>query len=262
MKGKNTRKRRRLGLLNRGVSAATTAEPSSEDCAEGNDSTGHELHRNDAFTWCGDRSLIPRAVSTFTFVTFPEEIDVKARGMLCTCKSSYPGSDAYTPVDMFFVADFTHLKGNMYPIARYSFSDAADAYWFDWTQVDLAYLHSILFTMSFFYDTLSGRKSESTKYYSYRAISELNKQLADSETALSDSTTTVVMAMVLIAACFGDLESAHIHMAGLKRIIALRGGIASYKSRPLLQAKLCRSVVFPPPALTWSLLTRILEELG
>lgn len=248
MKGKNTRKRRPLGLLNRGSSAAVPARPSSEDCVEGNDSTEHELPCNDAFTWCGDPSLIPRAVSTFAFVTFPEEIDVKARGMLCTCKSLRPDRDTYTPVDGFFDADFTHLKGNMYPIARYSFSDAADAYWFDWTQVDLAYLHSILFTMSFFYDTLSGEKSESTRYYSYRAISELNKQLADSETALSDSTSTVVMAMVLISACFGDLESAHIHMAGLKRIIALRGGIASYKSRPLLQAKLYRSAAFPPPA--------------
>lgn len=132
----------------------------------------------------------------------------------------------------------------MYPIARYSFSDAADAYWFHWIQVDLAYLHSILFTTSFFYDTLAGQKSESTKYHSYRTIQELNKQLADSETALSDSTTTVIMSMALISACFGDLESAHIHMEGLKRIIDLRGGMVSYKSRPLLQAKLYRSAAF------------------
>lgn len=250
MRGKNTRKRRPLGLLSRGAPAVTAATPSSEDCVEGNDPTGRKLPCNDSFTWCGEPSLIPRAVSTFNFITFPEEIDVKARSMLCTCKSLRPRSGTYTPVDMIFDADFTHLKGNMYPIARYSFSDAADAYWFDWIQVDLAYLHSILFTMSFFYDTLSGQESETTRYYLCRAIRELNKQLADSETALSDSTSTVVMAMVLISACFGDLESAHIHMAGLKRIIALRGGIASYKSRPLLQAKLYRSAAFPPPAPT------------
>ncbi|KAI7775606.1 hypothetical protein LA080_006521 [Diaporthe eres] len=191
----------------------------------------------DGFTWYGEPSLIPRAASAFAFITFPEEIDVKARGMLCTY--------------------FTHLKGTMYPIARYAFSDAADAYWFHWTQVDLAYLHSVLFTTSFFYDTLTVQKSESTKYHSYRAIRELNKQLADSKTALSDTTTTVVMAMALIAACFGDLESAHIHVAGLKRIIDLRGGITAYRSRPLLQAKLYRictgcEPAFPNEALPYS----------
>ena len=143
------------------------------------------------------------------------------------------------------MADFTYLKGNMYPIARYSSSDAGEGYWFHWTQVDLAYLHSILFTTSFFYDSLEGQNSERTKYHSYRTISELNKQLADSTTALSDSTTTVVMAMALVAGCFGDIESSHIHLAGLKRIIDLRGGMASYINRPLLQSKLYRSVVFP-----------------
>lgn len=252
MRGKNTRKRRPLGRLTVGASAATLlalglpnpeepigGETAPEESQESQN--GQVTPCADGFTWYGEPSLIPRAASAFAFITFPEEIDVEARGMLCTCKSLRPGIDAHTPVDMFFDVDFTHLKGTMYPIARYAFSDAADAYWFHWTQVDLAYLHSVLFTTSFFYDTLTGQKSESTKYHSYRAIRELNKQLADSETALSDTTTTVVMAMALIAACFGDLESAHIHVAGLKRIIDLRGGITAYRSRPLLQAKLYRS---------------------
>ncbi|OHX00289.1 hypothetical protein CSPAE12_01065 [Colletotrichum incanum] len=115
----------------------------------------------------------------------------------------------------------------MYPIARYSRSDSINTYWFHWTQLDLAYLHSILFTASFFYDNLTEHKSERTKYHSYRTISELNKQLADAKTALTDSTTTVVMAMALIAECFGDVDSAHIHVMGLKRIVELRGGMGS-----------------------------------
>lgn len=162
---------------------------------------------------------------------------------------------------MFLDVDFTHLKGTMYPIARYAFSDAADAYWFHGTQIDLACLDSVLFTTTIFYDTLTGQNSESTKYHSYRAIRELNKQLADSETALSDTTTTVFMAMALIAACSGDLESAHIHIAGLKRIIDLRGGITAYRSRPLLQAKLYRSAASPLLTPAKDLLTRMLEEL-
>lgn len=132
----------------------------------------------------------------------------------------------------------------MYPIARYHRSDSANTYWFHWTQVDLAYLHSILFTASFFYDNLAGYESKRTKYHSFRTISELNKQLADAETALTDSTTTVVMAMAFIAECFGDVDAAHMHVMGLKRIVELRGGMESYASKPLLQAKLRRSAMF------------------
>lgn len=128
----------------------------------------------------------------------------------------------------------------MYPIAKYSASDPTNIYWFHWTQLDLAYLHAILYTTSFFFDDLAGRKSERTKYHSYRTVSELNKQLSDPQTALTDSTTTVVMFMLFITECFGDMESAHMHMMGLKKIIDLRGGLKSYEEKPLLQEKIRR----------------------
>jgi hypothetical protein len=128
----------------------------------------------------------------------------------------------------------------MYPIGRYSRSDATNTYWFHWTQLDLAYLHSILYTTSFFYDSLKGQKSKRTEFHSYRTIHELNKQLANPTTALTDSTMTVVMGMALIAECFGDVESAHMHIMGLKQIVGLRGGIESFANKPQLQAKLHR----------------------
>ncbi|KAK2735147.1 hypothetical protein CKAH01_07931 [Colletotrichum kahawae] len=129
----------------------------------------------------------------------------------------------------------------MYPIAKYSYSDNTNTYWFHWTQLDLAYLHAVLYTTSFFFDSLAGQKSERTKYHSYRTVSELNKQLSNPKTALADSTTTVVMFMVFIAECFGDMECAHMHMMGLRRIIDLRGGLKSYDEKPLLQEKLRRA---------------------
>ncbi|KAK6215244.1 hypothetical protein QIS74_08263 [Colletotrichum tabaci] len=163
----------------------------------------------------------PLTANAFPFVTFPEEIDNDARNMLCIY--------------------FTRLKNTMYPIARYSRSDSSNTYWFDWTQLDLAYLHSILFTTSFFYDNVQGHTSERTRYHSYRTIHELNKQLAHAKTAVTESTTTVVMAVALMAGCFGDTDSAHMHMMGLKRIVELHGGIQSYSGLPLLQAKLGRA---------------------
>ncbi|RKK31976.1 hypothetical protein BFJ66_g15124 [Fusarium oxysporum f. sp. cepae] len=77
--------------------------------------------------------------------------------------------------------------------------------------------------------------------FKHETIHELNKQLANPTTALTDSTITVVMGMALIAECFGDVESAHMHMMGLKQIVGLRGGIESFANKPQLQAKLHRT---------------------
>ncbi|KAH7472008.1 hypothetical protein FOMA001_g13012 [Fusarium oxysporum f. sp. matthiolae] len=77
--------------------------------------------------------------------------------------------------------------------------------------------------------------------FKHETIHELNKQLANPTTALTDSTVTVVMGMALIAECFGDVESAHMHIMGLKQIVGLRGGIESFANKPQLQAKLHRT---------------------
>ncbi|KZL75348.1 hypothetical protein CT0861_11559 [Colletotrichum tofieldiae] len=215
MKGKNTRKRAHSGRLRDHASTTAFARHGLEQCIGGFDlpEESHEAHArrqmlyNHALPSYGTPGPTPLVVNDFSFVTFPEEIDSKARSMLCTY--------------------FTYLKNTMYPIARYSRPDPANTYWFHWTQLDLAYLHSILFTASFFNDNLTGCKSKRTKYHSYRTVSELNKQLSDAKTALTDSTTTVVMAMALVAECFGDVDSAHMHVKGLRRIVELRGGIKS-----------------------------------
>ncbi|KAJ5999916.1 hypothetical protein N7481_000325 [Penicillium waksmanii] len=116
-------------------------------------------------------------------------------------------------------AYFSYMKDEMYPIVRYSRPDTPKTYWFHWAHLDLAYLHSIL------YMTM---------------IHELNKQLSDPNTALTESTTIVVIGLALIAESFGDVESAHMHVMGLKKIVDLRGGIESFASHPLLQSKLHR----------------------
>ncbi|KAG7115763.1 hypothetical protein HYQ44_007505 [Verticillium longisporum] len=148
------------------------------------------------------QGMVPRAANVFTFIKFPKDIGSTSRTLLCTY--------------------FSYLKDTMYPIGRHSLADATNAYWFHWTQLDLAYLHSILYTTSFLYDNLKGEKTDPT-------------------TALSDSTTTVVMGMALMAEGFGDVESAHVHIMGLKQIVALRGGMKSFANKPQLEAKLRRA---------------------
>ncbi|KAH7230166.1 uncharacterized protein BKA55DRAFT_626160 [Fusarium redolens] len=231
MRGKNTRTRTPPDRLKGRVPATAVESQRSQHAAGGNDSseeshgarTRHELLNSDVDALARIRhpGMVPRAANVFTFIKFPEDIDSSSRSLLCTY--------------------FSYLKDTMYPIGRYSRSDATNPYWFHWTQLDLAYLHSILYTTSFFYDSLKGQKSKRTEFHSYRTIHELNKQLADPTTALTDSTITVVMGMALIAECFGDVESAHMHVMGLKQIVGLRGGIESFANKPQLQAKLYRT---------------------
>ncbi|KAM0490435.1 hypothetical protein ACHAP8_011594 [Fusarium lateritium] len=86
--------------------------------------------------------------------------------------------------------------------------------------------------------SLRGHKSKRTEFHAYRMVHELNMQLSNPNAALTDSTTIVVMGLALIAESFGDVESAHMHVMGLKKIIDLRGGMESFASHPLLQSKL------------------------
>ncbi|KAH7161949.1 hypothetical protein B0J13DRAFT_591364 [Dactylonectria estremocensis] len=230
MRGKNTRTRAHPNRLT-GHVPVTTVEGQQPQPAVGLSNSSEESHGVrtlrelnsdvDALVRVRHQATVPRAANVFTFIKFAEDIDSSSRNLLCTY--------------------FSYLKDAMYPIGRYSRFDATNAYWFHWAQLDLAYLHSILYTTSFFYDSLAGQKSRRTEFYLYRTIHELNKQLANPTTALTDSTTTVVMGMALIAECFGDVESAHMHVVGLKRIVSLRGGIESFANRPQLQAKLYRT---------------------
>ncbi|KAM6509443.1 hypothetical protein FALCPG4_017098 [Fusarium falciforme] len=254
MLGKNTHTRALRKTLKGRVPATAVGGQQSQHAAGGNNSS-EESHRArtrrellnsdvDALAPIGHSGMAPRAANVFTFIKFPEDIDSSSRSLLCTCTSllfKYEQAPPAPPPDAFCLPDFSYLKDIMYPIGRYSYSDATNKYWFHWTQLDLAYLHSILYTTSFFYDSLKGQKSKRTAFHSYTTIRELNKQLADPATALTDSTTTVVMAMALIAGCFGDVESAHMHVMGLKRIVGLRGGIESFANKPQLQAKLHRT---------------------
>ncbi|KAH8743811.1 hypothetical protein F5883DRAFT_591770 [Diaporthe sp. PMI_573] len=231
MRGKNTRTRALPGRV-KGRSPATAVGIQRPQHAAGDSDSSEESHGartrselldsdEDALARIRHAEMVPGAADMFTFIKFPEDIDSSSRSLLC--------------------AYFSYMKDEMYPIVRYSRPDTPKTYWFHWAHLDLAYLHSILYMTSFSLDSLRGQKSKRTEFHAYRMIHELNKQLSDPNTALTDSTTIVVMALALIAESFGDVESAHMHVMGLKKIVDLRGGIESFASHPLLQSKLHRT---------------------
>ncbi|OJJ05859.1 hypothetical protein ASPVEDRAFT_45322 [Aspergillus versicolor CBS 583.65] len=231
MRGKNTRTRALPGGV-KGRSPAAAVGIQRPQHATGDNDSPEELRGararselldsdEDALARIRHAEMVPGAADMFTFITFPEDIDSSSRSLLC--------------------AYFSYMKDEMYPIVRYSRPDTPKTYWFHWAHLDLAYLHCILYMTSFSLDSLRGQKSRRTEFHAYRMIRELNEQLSDPKTALTDSTTIVVMALALIAESFGDVQSAHMHMMGLKKIIDLRGGIESFASHPLLQSKLHRT---------------------
>ncbi|KAL6918863.1 hypothetical protein FSST1_002889 [Fusarium sambucinum] len=230
MRGKNTHTRALPDRVNGRSSAINvgTQRPqyAARDSGSSEDPHGARARNElldsdeDALTRIRHAEMVPRATDMFPFVMFPEDIDSNSRSLLCTY--------------------FSYMKDEMYPVVRYSQPDTPNTYWFHWAQLDLAYLHSILYMTSFSLDSLRGHKSKRTEFHAYRMVHELNMQLSNPNAALTDSTTIVVMGLALIAESFGDVESAHMHVMGLKKIIDLRGGMESFASHPLLQSKLHR----------------------
>lgn len=60
--------------------------------------------------------------------------------------------------------------------------------------------------------------------------------------ALRDSTISVVVSFVLLFSTLKDYSSADVHVAGLRQIVHLHGGIESFRDNPGLYIKLGRLV--------------------
>ncbi|TDZ40385.1 hypothetical protein C8035_v004139 [Colletotrichum spinosum] len=161
---------------------------------------------------------------------FADEIDAKSRAMLFEF--------------------YANIKEAMYPVEWCVRFDVSKTPWFYWLLSDPAYLHSVLFTVAMLHDSVRGHKlSKKTSYHIGKTLSLLNKNIARTETALSDSTLATIVSMCMVAEAYGDHEAAAAHIAGLRRIVELRGGLGALRHNLQLHVKICRS------DLGWSLLT-------
>lgn len=148
---------------------------------------------------------------------------------------------------------FTTIKECLYPAELCFEWDQAKVCWFRWLLIDPAYLESVLFMVSGFQDLVdlkvSGPHSSGTWNFSYsnrtqwhlrKTLKLLQEKIQDHNTQLSDSTLAVVTTLAMMADASGDTLACQTHVAGLKKMVKIRGGLRGFESNRQIQIKLCR----------------------
>lgn len=129
-------------------------------------------------------------------------------------------------------------------------ADTPQDLWIEILCTDAAYLNAITFSVQVYFDLLAGRDLEpvSPLTPTYTAFSKtvrlLRERLGDEDEQLKISDNTVMV--VLILAChahrLGQYSIARNHMLGLRKIVDMRGGIATLNGRTKLLIELFRYV--------------------
>ncbi|KAK4565979.1 hypothetical protein LTR86_003828 [Recurvomyces mirabilis] len=117
------------------------------------------------------------------------------------------------------------FRNGAYPIELCVDFKTVEGAYIPWLFTDQAFVSSVLFSSSAMYDFLRGRQLTTATLYRLRqTIVLLNARLAWPESQCSDSTLYIVITLAMLAAMFGEKSAAAKHLAGLSRIVELRGG--------------------------------------
>ncbi|KAK3640527.1 hypothetical protein LTR56_011865 [Elasticomyces elasticus] len=128
---------------------------------------------------------------------------------------------------------FNSFKGSSFPLKEKIEFEVAENVYIPWVFSDLAYAHSIFLATSALSDFSQGRPfTRTTLYHLKSTITHLNRNLATDDGYASDSTTYTIITLAMLSTLFGDLVAVRAHMAGLQRIVGLRGGEQSLAKRP------------------------------
>lgn len=103
-----------------------------------------------------------------------------------------------------------------------------------------------------YFDWLQGPDRSVTQIqHANQTLFALQERLYDSQLGTSDPTICVVVCLVTTSALVRDYESAQKHMAGLAKMVDLRGGLGAFKENGQVQLKLCRCVVNVSSCCSW-----------
>ena len=121
-----------------------------------------------------------------------------------------------------------------------------DTIWFELLTSDAAYLHTAVFAIQAYLLLSSPRKTPAASkramlHYSL-AIPLLRERLSapDGADKISDGTILVVLYLALHAYFMDDCKTAKHHMAGLRRIVDLRGGLTAFNYNTKLVMELLK----------------------
>ena len=111
---------------------------------------------------------------------------------------------------------------------------------------DSAYLHAMIFFSQYFFDTIRPQRcsliNERTMPHFLRALRLLRERFADGDdqARVSDTTAAAVMGLAGHALMTGNHKSAMQHLAGLRKIVSLRGGVTTFGDNPKLLVEILR----------------------
>jgi hypothetical protein len=122
----------------------------------------------------------------------------------------------------------------IFPLGSYTHFDVRDRTWFNLLSIDPAYLHITAFAAHAFMDIIINREtnnSESTLHY-LKGVQLLRQRLEqdDQNIQVSDSTISVVLTLAITAHVKGEYETAKYHMEGIRKMVNMRGGLATFRS--------------------------------
>ncbi|KAF4974938.1 hypothetical protein FZEAL_8201 [Fusarium zealandicum] len=122
------------------------------------------------------------------------------------------------------IRSFYGMKGALYPAEICLQADPMQSSWTTNLLSDLVYFHSTIFSIEAYFDDYLGREPGALDLAS-----------------ISDATIMVVVVLGLTAELIGDRAAAENHIAGMAKIVNLRGGLEMIRfDNPRLPAKVCR----------------------
>ncbi|RTE73916.1 hypothetical protein BHE90_011668 [Fusarium euwallaceae] len=169
-------------------------------------------------------SIPPHVGSDFSLLDFPEPLQ------------------PYMKQDL--VRSFYGMKGALYPSEICLQVDATQSSWTTNLLVDLVYFHSAIFSIEAYFDQYFGRDQGTLSHFHFlKTLRLLQERLNDpgNPASISDATIMVVITLGLTAELIGDRSAAENHLAGMARIVDLRGGLEMLRfDNARLPAKVCR----------------------
>lgn len=111
---------------------------------------------------------------------------------------------------------------------------------------DPTFFHMALFQARSYFDNRQGKGSlgPESRWHLINLLRLTQERLGSFPAAVSDSTILIVSALAMAAHDVGDEAAAREHVAGLHKIVGLRGGVRALTHNDhRMQRKVCRYVV-------------------
>lgn len=216
----------------------------------GSPSAGQSIQKRD-----GELVSIPRKLGTEYSVTkFPIRMEKYMVEYAFECKllylHSFPPIALHASAEIFLSDDgftvMTIVKRALYPFEICLRIDPREKIWYDFLFIDPAFLHSVIFSAAAYFSVQRGGGMDTpiAIWHIIKALNILSERISDGDrNAITDSTISVVISLVMAADLVGDYEAAENHMRGLYQLITMRGGLAALQGDTWgLQSKAWRFV--------------------